>query len=253
MVIHNPHKFGNRNAVNELLDSMYWGNTIVWQDWFTTKGAIERYVGFFVMAISFLMVGIAIFATILKLKNISKFWCVSLISLFASAYFIFSSKNITLWNKEAILDNYGVAISLMMVIFLTLCLVTSIIKGKIKRIGIGLSIIMGLAEIILYISVCAKLINLYSILLPFSIISFISIIIMIVCCIVCIFKTKSKAELLSCCVIFLSSIIIDILNINFLWWTEVYFSKITFVVIFLIGIGIAIIEIPKYFKISFIL
>lgn len=252
MVIHNPHKFGNVNAINELLDSMYWGNTTIWQDWFTTKGTFERFVGFFVMVISFLMVGIAIFATILKLKNIGKFWCVSLTSLFASGYFIFSSKNITLWNKEAILDNYGVVISLMMVIFLTLCLVTLIINGKTKRIGIGITIIIGLAEFILYISVCKKLINLYDILLPFITISFIAIIIMIVCCIVCIFKTKSKTkiELLGCCIIFLSAIIIDILNANFLWWTGLYLSKILFVIIFLIGIGIAIVEIPKYFKIS---
>ena len=75
LVIHNPHKFGNGNAVNEMLDSMYWGNTAIWQDWFTTKGNIERYVGFSFMVISFIMIGIAAFSTILKLKNVGIFWC----------------------------------------------------------------------------------------------------------------------------------------------------------------------------------
>ena len=252
IVIHNSHKFGNSNAVNELLNSMYWGNTIIWQDWLTTEGAVERFVGFFVMVISFLMIGIAIFATILKLKNIGNFWCVSLISLFASGYFIFSSKNITLWNKESILDNYGLVISLMLGIFFSLCLTNAIIKGKLKRIGIGVAIILGLSEAILYISVCNKLINLYDILLPFLIISFFAIIMMIGCCVARIFRTKSKQEgvLLSCCSIFLSSIVFDILNINFLWWPGFYLSKFVFLIIFLIGIGIAIIKIPKYFAIS---
>ena len=192
LVIHNPHKFGNGNAVNEMLDSMYWGNTTIWQDWFTTKDAVERFVGFGVMVISLLMIGIATFATILKLKNIGKFWCASFISLFASGYFIFSSKNIVLWNKEVILDNYGLVISLMMVVFLALCLTTFVINGKAKGIGIGLSTISGLSAVVLYIGVCKKLINVYDILLPFVIISFFIAIIMISSCMVSILKTKSR-------------------------------------------------------------
>ena len=252
MVIHNPHKFGNSNAVNELLDSMYWGNTTIWQDVYTSKGAFERAIGFFIVMITFIAIGVAFFATILKLKNIERFWYMALISFFAGAYFVFSSKNVALWNKEAILDNYVLVISLMMLVFFTLCLATSLMNGKTKKVGMGLVIISGLSDAILYIGVCKNLINIYDALWPFAIINLTSIIITLCFFISCMINVKSAKEraILICYFIFLFSIIIDILNVHFLWWQEVYVAKILFLIIFMVGIVIATIEIPKYFAMS---
>jgi sensor histidine kinase YesM len=108
------------------------------------------------------------------------------------------------------------------------------------------------SAVVLYIGVCQKLINVYDVLLPFVSITFFIAAIMISCCMVSILKTKAKQErvLLTCCLVFLLSIMIDILNANFLWWSQFYLSKAIFLILFLIGIIIAIIEIPKYFALS---
>ena len=67
-------------------------------------------------------------------------------------------------------------------------------KGKVKKNAVGLTICSGISNIILFIGVCKNLINIYDVLVPFVIITFAINLIMIIGCIMILFKTNSKKE-----------------------------------------------------------
>ena len=76
ILIHNPHKFGNETAIDELLS-----NTAIWTGIEFEKGVMEqgetqRDIGLLFMIISLLFLGTALFSTLIHIKS-SNIICLS--------------------------------------------------------------------------------------------------------------------------------------------------------------------------------
>ena len=69
ILVHNPHNFGNETAIDELL-----ANTALWAGLEFEKGVLERgefqrNTGLFFMIVSLVLIGIALFSTLIHIKN----------------------------------------------------------------------------------------------------------------------------------------------------------------------------------------
>ena len=66
MVLRNPHKFGNGNAVDTFLNSMYTYSGAAFDQFLSQQNAPQKTFGIVIIVISFIILGVSIFSTILK-------------------------------------------------------------------------------------------------------------------------------------------------------------------------------------------
>ena len=96
IVLSDPHKYGNGNAVETFLDSLYTYPGTAFGRQMIQQGAPQRTLGIVVMVVSFIMLGVALFSTILKVPHSGTIWLFGLMSLFAGAFFVLDSPNFCL-------------------------------------------------------------------------------------------------------------------------------------------------------------
>lgn len=150
IVIHNPHNFGNENAIDEMLSKMaFWVGTD-FETGVLDSGATQRNLGLAIIIASVMFLGTAVFSSLIHIKNSKIIWLLGLVILFAGIYFAYSSAGISVWSKSVVFNTSILGISMMLyALFLTVLITTLFQKTKI--IGVVTSILLGLADGILFV------------------------------------------------------------------------------------------------------
>ena len=148
--IHNPHNFGNETAIDELL-----ANTALWVGLEFEKGILEsgdfqRNTGLFFMIVALVVIGIALFYTLIHNKNNRLLWIFGMVILFAGVYFTYSANGISFWNNS-IVSNTIVLGSAMIFYMLFLSMGIVYFLGDSKKIGMIAVICLGAADALLFI------------------------------------------------------------------------------------------------------
>ncbi len=124
ILIHNPHCFGNETAIDELLSNLeLWAN-IDFEKEVLASGSGRRNVGLLFMIVSLAILGIALFSTLIHMKNSKILWLFGLVILFAGTYFTYRAKGSPFWNESIVSNTIlpGVAMILYM-LFLSMVIV----------------------------------------------------------------------------------------------------------------------------------
>ena len=113
ILIHNPHNFGNETAIDELL-----ANVALWAGLEFEKGVLEsgesqRNTGLFFMIIALVVIGIALFSTLIHNKNSRLLWIFGMVILFAGIYFLYSASGISLWNDSVVSNTTTLGIAMI--------------------------------------------------------------------------------------------------------------------------------------------
>ena len=100
ILIHNPHRFGNETAIDEMLSS-----TTLWTDIEFEKGALEsgktqRDIGLLFAIISLIVLGTALFSTLIHIKNSKIIWLFGTVILFAGTYLSYSADGVSFWKRK---------------------------------------------------------------------------------------------------------------------------------------------------------
>ena len=149
IVIHNPHGFGNENAVDEMLS-----NIALWTGADFEKGVLEsgepqRNMGLLFIIYSLMFLGTALFSSLIHLKNSKVIWLLGLVSLFAGVYFTYSSAGISFWSESIIANTTILGISMMFYIFFLSLLVAYSLR-KTQKIGGIVCVALGVVNILLF-------------------------------------------------------------------------------------------------------
>ena len=113
ILIHNPHRFGNENAIDELLAKTALWTGIDFEKEALNSGANQRHAGLLFVIISFVLLGVALFSTLIHIKNNSFLWLVGLLTLSAAAYFIFSADGISFWQESTVTNTTTLGCSMV--------------------------------------------------------------------------------------------------------------------------------------------
>ena len=132
--IHNPHSFGNENAIDEMLANMALWSGIDFEKGILDSGAPQRNTGLFFAIISLAILGIALFATLIHIKNSQLFWLVGLVFLFAGIYFTYSADGVFFW-KESVISNTTILGSAMMLYMFFLSMAIVYFLTATKKVG----------------------------------------------------------------------------------------------------------------------
>ena len=150
ILIHNPHRFGNETAIDEMLLS-----TALWTDIEFEKGALEsgktqRDIGLLVAIISLIVLGTALFSTLIHIKNSKIIWLFGIVILFAGAYLSYSADGVSFWSESVVSNTTILGCSMMFYMFFLSIALIYFLKGT-KTIGTLTVTLLGLVNAVLLV------------------------------------------------------------------------------------------------------
>ena len=145
ILIHNPHSFGNETAIDQLLSG-----TALWTDIEFEKGALEsgktqRDIGLLFAIISLVVLGTALFSTLIHIKNSKIIWLFGTVILFAGTYLSYSADGVSLWNDSVVSNTTMLGCSMMFYMFF-LCVAFVHFMKDTKIIGIITVTLLGVSN-----------------------------------------------------------------------------------------------------------
>ena len=148
--IHNPHRFGNETAIDALLSSTaLWAN-IDFEKGMLKNGETQRNTGFFFMIMALVVLGIALFSTLLHIKNSKLFWLFGLMTLFAGIYFAYSARGVSFWSESIVSNTIALGSSMMLyMLFLSMAIVYFLVSSK--KTGRIAVICLGITDGLLFV------------------------------------------------------------------------------------------------------
>ena len=148
ILIHNPHSFGNETAIDEMLSS-----TALWTDIEFEKGALEsgktqRDIGLLFAIISLVVLGTALFSSLIHIKNSKIIWLFGTVILFAGTYLSYSADGVSFWNESVVSNTTILGCSMMLYMFFLSVAFVHFFKDT-KIIGIITITLLGVVNAVL--------------------------------------------------------------------------------------------------------
>ena len=149
ILIHNPHRFGNETAIDALLSNMAFWSGLDFEKGVLERGEWQRNIGLWVIIVSLLFLGTALFSTLINVKNSKIIWLFGIVILFAGTYICYSSDGVSFWSESIVSNTTILGCSMMFyMLFLSMALV-HLLKGT-KAIGIITVAVLGLIDAVLF-------------------------------------------------------------------------------------------------------
>ena len=168
ILIHNPHGYGNENAIDEMLSNVALWTGIDFEQGIMREGEQQRNTGLFFVIISLVLLGTALFSSLLHIQNSRIIWLVGLTVFFAGGYMAYSSFGISFWSKSVVTNTILFNASMMFYMLFISSSITYFLK-KTKNIGAVATLILGIMDGVCFlIPMLAKV--LFYDLLPFWIV-----------------------------------------------------------------------------------
>ena len=102
ILIHNPHHFGNETAIDEFLANMALWTGLEFQNGVLESGEAQRNAGLFFVIVALVLTGVALFSTLIHIKNSRLFWIFGMVIMFAGTYFAYSANGVSFWSDSVV-------------------------------------------------------------------------------------------------------------------------------------------------------
>ena len=150
ILIHNPHNFGNENAIDELLSNMAFWSGLDFEKGALESGEFQRNLGLFFMIVALVLIGIALFSTLIHIKNSRLLWIFGMVIMFAGTYFAYSASGVSFWN-DSVVSNTTILGSAMIFYMLFLSMgIVSFLRAS-KKTGMIAVICLGAADALFFV------------------------------------------------------------------------------------------------------
>ena len=144
IVVHNPHGFGNETAIDEMLANVaVWGNMEFEKD-VLSRGEPQRNAGMLLMLVSIVLLGIALFSSLIHIKNSKIIWLLGLVVLFAGVHLVYSATGVSFFSESVVSNTTVLGGSMMFYMLFLSMIIVSFLKET-KRIGEVATILLSAA------------------------------------------------------------------------------------------------------------
>ena len=242
--IHNPHSFGNETAIDELLSNLSLWYGIEFEKDALDKGATQRDVGLLFIIVSLMLLGIALFSTLIHVKNNSIIWHTGLIAFFAGLYFNYSADGVSLWNESVVTNTNLVGFSMMFYMFIQTMIIVYFLS-KTKSIGNIAIILLAIANAVFFILPILTNVLFYDTWLFWIIVQSIVNIVLAVCVITEFITIKTKERWLYMGALLpLFAFFADVIGIWIGAWRIAIVSQYLFVILFAVAVILVLKLVP---------
>ena len=147
MVVHNPHRFGNEMAIDEMLSNLsLWGNIDFEKD-ILESGKTQRNAGLLFIIVSLVLLGSALFSALLHIRNNRIIWLSGATILSAGLYLAYSASGVPFWSEYIVVNTTVLGLSMMFYMLFVSEMITYFLK-RTKKIGyittVGLGVMNGI-------------------------------------------------------------------------------------------------------------
>ena len=245
ILIHNPHRFGNETAIDEMLSS-----TALWTDIEFEKGALEsgktqRNMGLLFAIISLVVLGTALFSTLIHIKNSKIIWLFGTVILFAGTYLSYSADGVSFWSESVVSNTTILGCSMMFYMFFLSVALVYFLKDT-KTIGIITVTLLGIVNVVLLILPIFTDILFYDTWVCWATVQILVNIIFLGCLVREFFVTKGKERWLYIgSILPLISFGVDVIMTDVGLWKGGVSSKYVFVVLFVVAMVVVLKVIPN--------
>ena len=245
ILIHNPHSFGNETAIDEMLS-----RTALWADIEFEKAALEsgktqRDIGLLFAIISLIVLGTALFSTLIHIKNSKTLWVLGTVILFAGAYLSYSADGVSFWNESVVSNTTILGCSMMFYMFFLSIALVHFLKST-KGIGIIAVTLVGVVNAVILVLPILTDILFYDTWLYWAAVQILANVILLGCLMREFFVTKGKERWLYIgSVLPLISFGVDVIMTDLGLWKGGVSSKYVFVVFFVAAMVAVLKVIPN--------
>ena len=250
LVIHNPHHFGNETAVDELLSNVAIWRNIDFEKEILSMGEKQRNVGTFFIIISLVMLGTALFSTLIHTRYSKIIWLLGLTIIFAGTYFIYSSDGVFFWNDSVVSNTILLESSVIFYLLFLLSSISYVLKAT-KRIGVITTTVLGAIDTVLFALPIFTDIFFYDILPFWVLVQTVANMVLIVCLVKEFVSTKEKDRWLYLGTLLpLIAFELDAAMTMFGYWKGGLVSKYVFMGLFVVAMIMVLKVIPQSFNAS---
>ncbi|MGN0610403.1 MAG: sensor histidine kinase [Ruminiclostridium sp.] len=247
----NPHKYGNKNAADVFLDSIYTYSGAAFDEIMLSEGDTERTAGIVIMVVSFIVLGVAIFSTVLKVPHSRLLWIFGFMLLTAGGFSVLDSPNFCLSESTPAFITTAKSLCAILYPAFMFCLTESRLSNRLKKIGGAVSAAnaaLSAAALIIAITGGKLIYDLNYYLLITEAVS--GLILAVLCA--ASFKSQSLRQrvLTAVCIVALLALEADIFAVIFGSWDNVFLSKIVFAAVFVAALVYSLKLIPMTIKSS---
>ena len=245
ILIHNPHKFGNETAVDELLSNTALWTGIEFEKGVLGRGETQRDVGLLLLIISLMFLGTALFSSLIHVKNSKILWALGTVILFAGTYFSYSAEGVSFWS-ESVVSNITILGCSMIFYMLFLCFALVHFLKVTKTLGAIVVAVLGFFDAVFCLLPILTDMLFYDTWLYWSMAQMLVNAILLGCLTVEFFKSKGKERFIYIgSVLPLISFAIDVIMIDLGLWKGGVASKYVFIVFFIVAIVMVLKVIPN--------
>ena len=150
ILVKNPHIYGNENAIDEMLAGLSLWSGIDFEKEVLAVGETQRNVGLLFVIVSLMLLGIALFASLIHVKTNVIFWQTGLVAMCAGIYFAYSADGVFLWSESIVSNTALLGLSMMFYMFFLSTGIVFFLKET-KKIGNIAVILMAVANAVFVI------------------------------------------------------------------------------------------------------
>ena len=245
ILIHNPHSFGNETAIDEMLSS-----TALWTDIEFEKGVLEsgktqRDIGLLFAIISLVVLGTALFSTLIHIKNSKIIWLFGTVILFAGTYLSYSADGVSFWNESVVSNTTILGCSMMFYMFFLCVALVQFLKDT-RTIGIITVTLLGVVNAVVLVLPVLTDILFFDTWLYWASVQILANIILLGCLIRELVVTKGKERWLYFGAILpLVSFGVDVIMTDLGLWKGGVSSRYIFTVFFVVAMVVVLKVIPN--------
>ena len=245
IIVHNPHAFGNDTAIDEMLSSVALWSGIDFEKDVLISGEPQRNTGMLLMLVSIVFLGIALFSSMIHIKNNGIIWLLGLVVLFAGTYFAYSADGVSFWSESVVSNTTVLCFSMMFYMLFLAASIFYFLKST-KKIGEITVIILAVANAVFLVIPIFTDIYFYDTIVWWTVVQIIAGVILLACIIKEFVSNKGKERwLYTVMSLPMIAFFVDVVGTWLGAWRGGLVSKYVFVVLFAIAMIMVLRLIPR--------
>ena len=148
ILIHNPHEFGNETAIDEMLASVALWSDIAFEKEVLQSGNFQRNIGLLFVIASLVVLGTALFSTLIHTNNTKILWVFGIVIMFAGVYLSYSADGVSFWSESVVSNTTILGCAMMFYMFFLSIAIVYFLAGT-KMIGMITVVLLGLVNAVL--------------------------------------------------------------------------------------------------------
>lgn len=249
--LHNPHRFGNREAYNTFLNSTSIGSDFVMKTYLEQKEFSYQMLCVIILVASTALIGTAIGYLLMHITGSSLLLKLGIFSLIMGSYMHFDAMGISLGNNRIVCDTYIRQISIIFAGWIFVTALAELFKKKQRQIAEIAVYVLILADLVFMVLSCTGKMRIYDTGIYWVFVQAMVSILMLVLCIVELRSCEKKERILLVSgTLILAAFFAELLNAFVGLWKNDICIKVVFTLLFIIHIIRAILMIAANQKAS---